>query len=199
MLLGDVQRLLELPREHGRGTDVSGLSCLHDVMQSSHRLLDGSLVVPAMDLVQVDVVRSKPLQAVVDLAEDCLAREPCAVWSFTHLAVQLGGDDDLVAICEVPQGTAEDLLAPSDGIHVRRIEEIDAKLKRLLDDRSAVLFVEHPLVDPTFRVPEPHAPKTDSRHFHPGAAQLRVLHLTLRSQSDTDGPTAVIFPLNHCR
>src|SRR5215212_1818206 len=32
MLFGDVQRLLELPREHGGGTYVSGLSCLHDVM-----------------------------------------------------------------------------------------------------------------------------------------------------------------------
>src|SRR5215208_8497551 len=97
-----------------------------------------------MDLIQVDVVRSKPPQAVVDLGEDRLARQPLAVRSFTHLAVQLGGDHDLVPIGEVPQGTAEDLLAPSDGVHIRRIEEIDPKLKRFLNDRPAVLLVKHP-------------------------------------------------------
>src|SRR5215208_3053127 len=32
MLLGDVQRLLELPREHGGGTDVPSLPCLNDVI-----------------------------------------------------------------------------------------------------------------------------------------------------------------------
>src|SRR5215211_6054043 len=141
-----------------------------------------------MDLVQVDVVRPKPLQAVIDLAQDRLARQPLTVRSFTHLAVQLGGDDDLVAIGEVPQSAAEDLLAPSNGVHIRRVEEIDPKVKRFLDDRPAVLLVEDPLVDPTFRVPEPHTAKADSRHVHPSAAQLRVLHVTLRSPLDIDGP-----------
>src|SRR5688572_6796655 len=199
MRLGDVQRPLELPREHGGGTDVSGLSGLHHVMQRLHRLLDRSPVVPTMDLVHVDVFRPEPLQAVVDLAEDRLARQPLAVRSFTHLAMQLGGDDDFVAIGEVPQSAAEDLLAPSDGVHIRRIEEIDAKLERFLDDRAAVLLVEHPFMDPTFRVPEPHAPEADPRHVHPGAAQLRVLHVTLRSPSDTDGLNCChLLPLYHC-
>jgi hypothetical protein len=33
-------------------------------------------------------------------------------------------------------------------------------------------------VYPTFRVPEAHAAEADSRHIHPSAAQLRVLHVT---------------------
>jgi hypothetical protein len=161
---------------------------LNDVMQRFHRLFDGSLVIPAMDLVKVDVLGSKPLQAVIDLGQDRLARQPLAVRSFTHLAVQFGGDDDLVAIGELPQGTAEDLLALPNGINVCRVEEIDAKLECFLDDRSAVLLVEHPLVYPTFRVPEAHAAEADPRHVHPSAAQFRVLHVTLRSPPDTDRP-----------
>src|SRR6266702_624322 len=74
MLLGDVQRLLELPREHGGGTDIAGLVGPHHVMQRFHRLLDWGLVIPAMDLVEVHVIRPKPLEAFVDLAQDRLAR-----------------------------------------------------------------------------------------------------------------------------
>src|SRR6266566_6434883 len=84
MLLGDVQRLLELPREHGGGTEIAGLAGPHHVMQRFHRLLDWGLVIPAMDLVEVHVIRLKPLQAVVDLAEDRLAREPGAIRSIMH-------------------------------------------------------------------------------------------------------------------
>src|SRR5260370_18282731 len=74
MTSGNVQRLLELPREHGGGTDISGLASPHHVVQRFHRLLDWGLVIPAMDLVEVHVIRPKPLQAFVDLAEDRLAR-----------------------------------------------------------------------------------------------------------------------------
>ena len=91
-----------------------------------------------MDLVEVDILRPKPLQALVDLAQDRLARQPFAIWPLTHLAVQLGGNDDLVAIGEVLQSAAENLLALSNRIDVGRVEEIDAKLQRFLDDRPAV-------------------------------------------------------------
>src|SRR5947209_5844340 len=74
MLGGLVQRLLELPREHGGGTEIAGLADPRHVMQCFHRLLDWGLIIPAMDLVEVHVIRPKPLEALVDLAEDRLAR-----------------------------------------------------------------------------------------------------------------------------
>ncbi len=102
MLLSDVQCLLELPRPHGRGADVTSLACPHNIIQRFHRLFDRSLVIPAMDLVEVDVIRLKPLQAVLDLPQDRLARQSASVWFFTHFAVDLGGNDDLVPLREVP-------------------------------------------------------------------------------------------------
>src|SRR5690348_14913026 len=165
MLLGDVERLLELPRPHGGGTDIAGLAGPHHVMQRFHRLLDWSLIIPAMDLVEVHVIGPKPLEAVVDLAQDRLAREPSAIRSFMHFAVYLGGDDDLVPIREVLQSASEELLTRANGIDVGSIEEVDPQIEGFLDDRSTVFFVQHPFVNPTLRVPEPHATEAYARHI----------------------------------
>ncbi len=53
---------------------TSTLASPHHVMQCFHRLLDWGLIIPAMDLVEVHVIRPKPLEALVDLTEDRLAR-----------------------------------------------------------------------------------------------------------------------------
>ena len=66
--VGQVQRLAELPRVHRRGPDVAGLALLHHVVKRFQRLFDRRVVVPAMDLVEVDVIRAEPAQAGVDLA-----------------------------------------------------------------------------------------------------------------------------------
>src|SRR5437870_8578574 len=104
ILRGLVERLLELPGEHGGGPEIAGLASPYHVMQRFHRLLDGGLVIPAMDLVEVHIIHPKSLEAVVNLAEDRLARESGTIGSLMHFAVDLGGDDDLVAIDEVLQG-----------------------------------------------------------------------------------------------
>ena len=75
VLIREEQCLGELPRVHRRRADVAGLAGLHDVVQRFERLLDRRLRIPAMDLVEVDVVGAEPAQAVVDLAQDRLARQ----------------------------------------------------------------------------------------------------------------------------
>jgi hypothetical protein len=120
-----------------------------------------------MDLVQVHVIRLQPLQAVVDLAQDRLARESAAVRSFAHLAMDLGRDNDLVPLCKIFQRAPEDFLTRADGIDVGRIEEIDSHLYRFFDDRPAVLLIEHPFMNPTLGISKPHASETNARDFHP--------------------------------
>src|SRR5690242_7542444 len=93
----------------------------------------------------------------------------------------LGGDDDLVPIREVLQSASEDLLTRPQGIDVGGIEEIDAQFEGFLDDRPAVFLVKHPFVNPTCRIPEPHAPKADARHIHAGVSELRVFHVIFLS------------------
>ena len=144
MLLGDAERAGELPGMHRRGADVAGLAGLDDVVQRFERLLDRRVVVQAVDLVEIDVVHAEPAQAVVDLGHDRLARQAGAVRAGAHPAIDLGGDDDLVAAGEVLDRAAEDLLAVAERIAVRGVEEIDAGFERLLDERAAFFLAQAP-------------------------------------------------------
>ena len=134
------------------------------IPMSGHGSLIGRVgqQVGAMDLVEVNVIRPKPIQAVFDLAQDRLARQPGAIRPFPHFAVHLGGDHNFVALGEVLQSASEVLLTRSKGIDVGGIEEIDAQLEGFLDDRPAVFLVKHPFVKPTLGVTEAHAAQTDA-------------------------------------
>src|SRR4029077_15827644 len=70
--LGYSKCLGELPSVHRRRADIAGLAGLDDIVKRLHRLLDRGFVIPAMDLVEVDVLDAEPTQAGVDLAHDCL-------------------------------------------------------------------------------------------------------------------------------
>jgi hypothetical protein len=48
-------------------------------VQRLERLFDRRRVVPAVDLIEIDVIGAEPAQAVVDLGEDGLARQARAV------------------------------------------------------------------------------------------------------------------------
>jgi hypothetical protein len=95
-------------------------------------------------LVEVDIVHAKPAQAVVDFGEDRLARQPSAVGAGTHPAIDLGGDDHLVAAGEILDRAAENFLAAAERIAVGGVEEIDAGFERLLDERAAFFLAEAP-------------------------------------------------------
>ena len=62
----------------------------------------------------------------------CLRDSPLVVGVVAHLAVNLGGDDDLVAAGEIAQRTAGDLLADAQRVDVGGVEEVDAQVKRSL-------------------------------------------------------------------
>jgi hypothetical protein len=133
-----VEHLGELPGIHRGGADIAGLACLDDIVQRLQRLLDRRRIVEAVDLVEIDVVGAEAAQAVVDLVEDRLARQAGAVGAGPHAVEHLGGEHDLVAPGEVPDRAADDLLGGAVGIGVGRVEEIDAEVDRLLDQRAAL-------------------------------------------------------------
>ena len=92
-------------------------------MQRFERLLDRRVVVETMDLIEIDIIHAEPAQAVVDLGEDRLARQPGAIGAGTHPTVDLGGYDDLVAAREILGRAAEDFLAVAQRIAVRGVEK----------------------------------------------------------------------------
>jgi hypothetical protein len=60
---------------HRRRADIAGLAGLNDIdiVERFERLLDRRVIVPSMDLVEVDVIGAEAPQARVDLGHDRLA------------------------------------------------------------------------------------------------------------------------------
>ena len=141
VLCRHVLRLAELPGPHRRRTEIAHLPCTDDVVERLHRLLDRCHRVPAMDLIEVDVVGAEPRQALVDLAEDRLAGQSGTVGSFVHAPMHLGGQHDLVPIGEVAKRPAHDLLARSRRIDVRGIEEVHAEFDGRPDERTCLVLL----------------------------------------------------------
>src|SRR6185295_13397367 len=97
----------------------------------------------------------------VDLLHDRLARQPGAVRTGSHATVHLCGDHNLFAAREFGERAADDLLRGAVGIDVGGIEEVDAGLDGLADDRPAVFLAERPFVVATVWYAEGHAPQAD--------------------------------------
>ena len=129
-----------------------------------------------MDLVQVDEVGAEALQAGVDLREDGLPRQAHAVGPLVHPLVDLGRDHDLAAPRVVEQRPADDLLARSGRIHVGGVEEVDAEVERLLQERPARRLAEGPDVAAAVGLAVAHAAEAEARDVEAGAAELGVFH-----------------------
>ncbi len=91
------QSLGKLPGIHRRRADVAGFAGPHHVIQCFQRFFYRRVIIPAVDLVQVDVICSQALEAGVDRAEDVFAREAAIVGAWAHLKIDLGGDHYLVS------------------------------------------------------------------------------------------------------
>jgi hypothetical protein len=90
MAIRKIQRLRELPRVHGRRSDLANLAGLHYVVQLK-RFFDRRPVIPAVDSIQVHVVGSETTQALVAFIKDLFAREALAsssrIWACTLIAM----------------------------------------------------------------------------------------------------------------
>ena len=135
----------ELPGEHRAGADVAGLAGPDHVVQRVHRLLDRGARIEAVDLVQVDMVLAQAAQRRVDRGHDVLARQPLAVLAVHRAHPDLGGQDVLLARREqlLEQRPGEDL-ARASVVDVGGVEERDATLDGVADDRRGGLLVERP-------------------------------------------------------
>jgi hypothetical protein len=63
-----------LPAGEVRASDVADLARVHQIVERRERLLDRGLVVPAVDLIQVDVIVVEPPEADLAGRDDVLTR-----------------------------------------------------------------------------------------------------------------------------
>src|ERR1700674_3260813 len=174
MPVGEIERLGELPGVHARGAEVAGLACPHHVMERFQRLLDRRRGVPAMDLVEVDVVGAEAAQRAVDGVEDVFARQPAVIRTLAHRKEDLGGDDHLVALGEVAERPPQHLLAGAARVHVGGVEEVHAHLERPADERPALLFRQHPVAPLAAAIA--HATEAETGDLESGTTQVDVVH-----------------------
>lgn len=91
VVAGSKLHIVELIPIHSRSAQRADLAGLDEVVQGLHRLLDGRIVIVAVDDVQIQIVGAEPPQRAVDLAMDGLAGEP------PRVEIDLGRDDHFIA------------------------------------------------------------------------------------------------------
>src|SRR4051794_25207439 len=157
-------------RRHTRWTgDWSSDVCSSD-LERRQRLLDVSVLARAMDLVEVDVVGVEAPQRVLDGLHDPAARGALMVDLVAHLAVELRGEDDVVAAAF--QCLADDLLVLTLRIDIRRVDEVDACVEGGVDDPDRLLVVG---LAPR---PEHHRAEAQGADLDAGPTEVAVLHTT---------------------
>jgi hypothetical protein len=158
------------------GAEIADLARLDQVVECFEGLLQRRGVVIAVDLVEVDVVGAEPGEAVIDLGHDRLAGEPFAVGAGPHGVAQLGGDHHVVAVREVLQRPAEDLLARALRVHVRGVEEVDARVQGVADQRARIGLAERPDRVAALGLAVGHRADGEGRDVQAGGAELDVFH-----------------------
>src|SRR4029077_1448555 len=97
-------------------TDIADLAGMNEMIEGGQRLLDGGRRVPAVRLVEVDVVGLQPPQAPLAGADDPVPRKTFGISAWVHPPTALGGHDDGIALGGVLlEPAADDLLGGSLG------------------------------------------------------------------------------------
>jgi hypothetical protein len=139
-----------------------------EVGERGQRLLDVGVRVRPVDLIEVDVVGLQAAQRVLHLGHDPAPRVAPLVGIIAHRLVHLGRQDDVVA---APlECLAHDLLGLAVGVGVGGVNEVDPRVKRLVDDADRVVVVG--VADG----PEHHRAQCVGTDLHAGPAKGAVVH-----------------------
>jgi hypothetical protein len=163
------ERLHQLPGREIARAGVANLPRAAQIVERREGLLDRRRLVPAVNLIEVDVFSLQSLQRSIERAYQVDARVSAIVWAGAHRVVAFGREDEPIAFPAQP--APDDLLGATvrlrdarNRIHVGGVDEVDPALGRDVHDRVGRPFVG--------LGPEGHRPENDARDAHPGASEL---------------------------
>ena len=161
-MVGDAQRLHDLPRRPVRHADVADVPVLHEDVEGADSLLDRCRRVEAVDLIQVYVVELQPAQAGFAGLDQMQARVAAGIGAGAGGGIALGGDHHAAARnLQVAQRLAGDLLRQPVRVGVRGIDEIHPGLYGAADHPLCICLPEatHLAVNPVAFAAEGHRPE----------------------------------------
>ncbi len=97
VLFRRVERLRELPGRHAARAEITNFAAAHERVERFEGFFDGSVRVPAMNLVEIDEIHAQAAQRVFAGFDDVLAAESAPVRALAHRPVNFRGHDDIVA------------------------------------------------------------------------------------------------------
>jgi len=168
--LGHPVRLHDEVGGEGAAADGPDLALVDQVRQRPQGVVDVAGGVGAVDLVQVDPVGAQAPKARLHLPHDPPPGVPRHVGVGAHGAVDLGGEDDVVAP-PAGQRLGHDLLGLPARVDVGGVDEVDPGVEGGVDDADAVVVVG---VAPR---PEHHGAQAQGGDPHAGASQGVQLHV----------------------
>jgi hypothetical protein len=122
-----------------------------------------------VDLVEVDPIGLEPAERILDLANDPAARVAELIGIVPHRPVHLGREHDVVAPA-AGECLADDLLRLPACVDVGRVDEVDARIERPVDDADALVVVR---ISPAA---EHHRAEAERADLDPGACELSIVH-----------------------
>jgi hypothetical protein len=175
----DPLRVHDLRDGKCRRSDRTHLPRAHQVGEGRQGLLDVGVRRRPVDQVEIDMVGLQSTQGCIELADEPASRIALVVRIVAHGKVRLGGQHDVVA--PPLESLADDLLGFAVAVHVGRVDEVDPRIDRLVDDSHAVLVVgiSHPT--------EHHRAQAIGADLDAGSAQCAVLHLVCSSGNGRRG------------
>ena len=147
-----------------RGSAPSGT---HDRVQCLHRLLDRGVVVPAVDVVDVDVVGAQPAQRGVDRGQDVPPGQAAVAGCVRHRVVDLGRQHVVLAARRTPRGAGWPVTSSLDAavVDVGGVVRRHAGLGRAAYQRAGGVDIKVP--GAAASVPEAHHPERQPRDLQP--------------------------------
>ena len=159
--VGEEQHRRELPSRHAARAQIAHFAGTHERVERLESFFHRSVMVEAVDLIEIDVVMAEPLQRSVASRENVLAGKAAAIGTFGEREEALRGKNIVLAVRELFENLARHFFTDTFRVHIRGVKKVEAELERTLDVRASLVFAEDPR--PPIRVTVGHAAKTESR------------------------------------